>query len=405
MRGNVNQNERKATKLSKRWRQIKRNFYKLSEKDRLKILGVLGAAILVVILVIAVLISFGKGKNGSINSDVFSGSASFDPNADNEYDPNNLGLDPEEYKDTILSVTDDAGKTYLTDTLFIGDSNTEALYSYRLLTLQNTIGISSMGIQSATNNTCVYFSGYSDPTTIPKAVSMLKPRRVIINFGTNNADGSMSEETFVKQYKTLISAIEKQYPYCDIIVMAIHPVAKNRSYKNITMQTIDSYNIALAEMCKEDGYKFLNTSEVLKDKNGFLKTSFVREDGIHLNEAGCNAVLEYARTHSYITKDERPNTSNIPQRRPAPYVPPASSEEMSSSSIISSSVASSSFISSSESESSSSIPDVPSSSEASVVVPEPSSETPSTPVEESSAPIGEESNSGSGSGSSSEAGG
>lgn len=390
MRGNVNQRERKTANFSKRWKQIKKNFNKLSEKDRLKILGVFGVIILVFILIIAMLVNLAVGKGQDI-SEVLSGSISYDANADNEYDPNNLGLDPEEYMDTILSKTDDAGKSYLTDTLFIGDSNTEAIYSYRLLTLQNTIGISSMGIQSATNNTCVYFSGYSEPTTIPKAVSMLKPRRVIINFGTNNADGSMSEETFIKQYMTLINAIEKQYPYCDIIVMAIHPVAKNRpGYKNLTMQTIDKYNVALAEMCKENGYKFLNTSEVLKDTNGFLKTSYVREDGIHLNEAGCNAVLEYARTHSYITKDERPNTSNIPQRRPAPYIPPASSEETeSSSSIISSSIASSSI------SSSSSVPPISSSSDISVSVPDPSSEEPEIPSETPPVTPSEESGSGS----------
>jgi Lysophospholipase L1 and related esterases len=315
----------------KRLRQIQANFKKLSKKDQTQILGVLCVALAIVIVVIAILVNLGLGRNTNRISELpFSGSVN--SAADQEYDPNGLGLDPELFKDTILQETEDAGEEYLLDTLFIGDSNTAGIYVCKLLTLQNVIGIPSMGIQSATYTPCVYFYGYSEPVTIPAAVAMLKPRRVIINFGANNADGSVSPEAFVAQYLRLINAIEEAYPYCDIIVQSIPPLGRQRDYPNLTMQTIDGFNVALAEMCREEGYKFLNCSEILKGTNGFIKPEYISADGLHLNADGYAAILEYARTHTHITRDRRPNTSNIPQRRPAPYIPPSSSEEEISSS-------------------------------------------------------------------------
>ena len=325
-------------------------------------LSALCLVLAILVVVIAVLVNIGVGDNGKTLSDVFS--SSFNSNVDNEYDPNTLGLDPELYKDTILQTTDDGGEDYLTDTLFIGDSNTAGIQVCNLLPLQNVIGIPSMGIQSATSTPCVYFYGYSDPVTIPRAVALLKPRRVIINFGANNADGSMSNETFIAHYLKLIHAIEAEYPYCDIIVQSIPPLGRNRDYMNLNMQTIDGFNVALAEMCKEEGYKFLNCSEILKGANGFINVKYVTKDGLHLNADGYTAILQYARTHTYITRDRRPNVSNIPQRRPAPYIPPSSSEEESSSS--------SSFYESSDDSSSSLIissSNISSSSDSSVLPP------------------------------------
>ena len=63
------------------------------------------------------------------------------------------------------------------------------------------------------------------------------------------------------------------------------------------------------------------------------------EDGLHLNEQGAKALIDYVRTHTYETEDRRPDTNNIPTRaeytaNPSSAVEaPSSSEEVSSSAV------------------------------------------------------------------------
>lgn len=94
----------------------------------------------------------------------------------------------------------------------------------------------------------------------------MEPKRIIIGFGSNNLGGSSTDATkFIAQYREGLVAITKAWPYADIIVSAIPPLDQQRDNTNLTMTQVDAYNAALVTMCEEDGYKFLNTAEVLRD--------------------------------------------------------------------------------------------------------------------------------------------
>ena len=269
----------------------------------------------------------------------------------------------------------------LKETLFIGDSNTEGISAYGFLPLQYVLGSTGMPIQGVTKTRCIYFYGYDQPVTMATAVGMLKPRRVILSFGTNNAGGTTTKD-FIKNYETAIAAIEKSYPHCDIIVESILPVKKNRSYPDIKKEDIDEFNLALAKMCKDKGYMFLNSAEIFKGKDGYAKNKYFSNDGIHMNTDGYKALLEYVENHKYITKDSRPRRGQIPQRREAPVVSsepqqdnPVPIESRSVSPSSAESVASSSSVrSSSQAESQSSVV-ISSSESSSTEVPASSSET------------------------------
>ena len=60
------------------------------------------------------------------------------------------------------------------------------------------------------------------------------------------------------------------------------------------IDTINSWSLSLAE---ELGLGYLNTAEVLKDCNGFLRPEFDVGDGHHLNAAAYREMLSYIRTH------------------------------------------------------------------------------------------------------------
>lgn len=234
--------------------------------------------------------------------------------ADNIYDKDIYFENIKSYEAIILPYNADLDKNYMPDTLFIGDSNTAGLYSFGYLPLQNVLGKPSMAIQMVKTKEFVWFSGYDAPLNIIKSVSLLKPRRIIINFGTNNTVGT-SVKDFTAIYKSSLIEIKNAYPYSDIIVSAVLPVGKSRENMRIKMQTIDSFNLALAQICADDGYKFLNTAEVFKDSDtGFMKAKYVANDGVHLNNTGYAILLEYMADHKLMTVDRRPPRGFIPKR-------------------------------------------------------------------------------------------
>ena len=172
----------------------------------------------------------------------------------------------------VLAETPDAGRSYVDETLFIGDSNTARYMMYAdetgkaFTTLDNNIGVVSMGVGSITTLKCEQFVGYSQMYTIPEAVAMLKPKRILIGFGTNNLSGqSTNADSFIDTYLKGLKAIQEAWPYADIIVNAIPPLDQQRENQNLYMVQVDAYNAALAQMCEENGFKFLNSAEVLRD--------------------------------------------------------------------------------------------------------------------------------------------
>ena len=100
-----------------------------------------------------------------------------------------------------VAQTADAGRTYLDETLFIGDSNTARYLMYadetarRSQSLNNNIGVVSMGAGAITTLPCEKFKGRPKCTPFPEAVAMLKPKRIIICYGTNNLGGSSTDAT------------------------------------------------------------------------------------------------------------------------------------------------------------------------------------------------------------------
>ena len=250
---------------------------------------------------------------------IFGGEKPVENEIDNRYDKNREALDVEQLGNTILARTEDAGQEYVDSTMFIGDSNTVRSMAYGHTTWDNVVAAVSMGVQHITSLEMTYFEGYANPVTVPEAVKIIQPQRIIITYGTNNTVG-YSVDNFISMYKEGLDAIHEAYPYADIIINAIPPIDKERENLTVTMQTIDKFNKALSEMAQEEGYKFLNSSEALKDEDtGFAKKDYTIGDGIHLSKLGMDALFEYIRTHAYITEDTRPKPlKEVPERKETP---------------------------------------------------------------------------------------
>ena len=251
----------------------------------------------------------------------------------------------------LLTETADAGTDYLNDTLFLGDSNTVRLYNNGLISLQQFCAKEGIGTQVALNEGIVTFKRDSNHYTIPQAVAMMKPRRVVMTFGTN--DTGMEVPDFIAHYTTLIQAIQQSYPYTDIIVNTVPPVpADHSNYPHMDQAKIDDFNMALLDLCEQLGVRFLNSAEALKGSDGYGIADYYTSGDIHLKSAGLKAVLNYLRTHALQTEDRRPDTNNIPTRTMEYVSNPSSAVAAPSSEAVSSSESQAESASSSESSSS-----------------------------------------------------
>lgn len=233
---------------------------------------------------------------------------------ESNYDRDANTIDNTQYDGTILPAGEDAGEDYVRQTLFLGDSNTARMYRlFDYCGYENAIGSVGMAARSLANYACAGFDGVSGYVTMPQAVAMMQPRRVIITFGTNDLNPNYNTEIFITNYRTGIQSVQEAYPSVDIIVNAIPPLGRQHSGEYLTQSQIDEWNKALVTMCEENGWKFLNSAEALKDETtGFARSGYVEADGIHLTTAAFDAFFSYVRTHSYITEDDRPALQPVP---------------------------------------------------------------------------------------------
>ena len=314
------------------------------------------AVLVCVICVLAALLTAGittallkRGKTPAANEPAASEPQSVDPTKTDgdlagHYQINNASS-------ALLTETADAGSEYQDSTLFLGDSNTVRLYNNGLISLQQFCAKEGIGTQVALNEGIVTFKKDSNHYTIPQAVAMMKPRRVVMTFGTN--DTGMEVSDFIAHYTALIQAIQQSYPYTDIIVNTVPPVpADHSNYPHMDQAKIDDFNMALLDLCEQLGVRFLNSAEALKGSDGYGIADYYTSGDIHLKSAGLKAVLNYLRTHALQTEDRRPDTNNIPTRTMEYVSNPSSAVAAPSSEAVSSSESQAESASSSESSSS-----------------------------------------------------
>lgn len=208
------------------------------------------------------------------------------------------------YPDTVLSQTTDAGQDYIDKMIFLGDSTTNGLRAYSMLsggrqTLQVWTPYSgTLALFNVSFATIVY-PDTGEEITIKEAVSRKKPEYLVITLGVNGVS-MMKEDHFKSEYKGMLETIRAASPDTKIICQSIFPVA--RSYDllgSINNEKIRNANKWIVEVANEVGVKFIDTYSVLCDSEGWLPEDYHNGDGIHLNTTSFNIELNNLRTHAY----------------------------------------------------------------------------------------------------------
>lgn len=232
-----------------------------------------------------------------------------------DYDPNAYPVDT-----TLPAVLTESAEIsdYMAGTVLVGDQYAASLQSQGLITLDEFVGAPGMTISSLLSEPSVYFLNDANGYTVPQALNKMKPRRMVLCLGSNDMATATGADTFVAQYAAMVATLGQAYSYSDIIINAIPPVLKGSQGAGARQTLIDQCNQALAVMCQNNGYHFLNSAQALKDKNGFAQDSYFDNASGAYTATGGNALLLYIRQHPLASEDRRPDTTGIPQRAAQP---------------------------------------------------------------------------------------
>ncbi len=234
---------------------------------------------------------------------------SFDPIPDPTPSANSEYAQIDTSSPALLRGTGDMGQEYIDSIVFLGDSTTYGLKAYAVL----TDGKKTKQVWTPSNGTLTLsYQGFVDiwypddeaEISIRAAVEKKKPERMIITLGVNGIS-FMDKDYFISEYTDLVTSIQEISPKTQIILQSIFPIASNYEYqKDINNKKICEANTWILSVAESTGVKFLNTYTVLIGENDYMIDKYQNGDGLHLNEIGFGAVLDYIRTHGYPDTEE-----------------------------------------------------------------------------------------------------
>ncbi|MBQ2756164.1 MAG: hypothetical protein IJF27_05785, partial [Oscillospiraceae bacterium] len=175
--------------------------------------------------------------------------------------------------------------SYFDDAIFIGDSITEGIKAYNLMS--NTTVVSNVGISlfNVATRQCIN-TGDGTRITIPQAIKQHpNATKIYIMLGVNGLNGT-TVDNFKSLYGNFIDIVRTSHPNAEIYIVSMFPINEKKFYnsgypKGITNKQIDQFNFELMKLCTAKGVNFLYVAECIKEPNGELSAK-ATGDGMHI---------------------------------------------------------------------------------------------------------------------------
>ena len=187
--------------------------------------------------------------------------------------------------------------SYFDDAVFFGDSITEGISLYDLMS--NSTVIAFTGINPQTVFTRDVIATQNGKVTMVEALKSANPAKIYVMLGSNGIE-FIAKDTFIENYDKLLKALIEQHPNATIYVQSILPVTHSfeRNRPNLTNQKINEYNLEIAKIAKANRLTYLNVAECFKDEYGVLPESASPSDGMHFGSEYYQKWFEYLRKHA-----------------------------------------------------------------------------------------------------------
>lgn len=227
-----------------------------------------------------------------------------------------LSLDFDELVDKMFKETRDTYQyelaehesvdvSWFDNSLFIGDSLTLAMSLYSVGFPETTAfcAYKSITPKQFVDNIVVNNEDGSQ-TAVFDEICTHDPDNIFILLGTN-VMATGTDVSLVAAYEMLVQKLQEQFPDADIYIQGLPPVTKTVSAERVTLTVnrIRKVNVQLAQMADENGCYYIDLNHALASEDGYLSTYIAQEDGIHLNQRGCEKWFEYLKTHVLVEEE------------------------------------------------------------------------------------------------------
>ncbi|WP_312695170.1 GDSL-type esterase/lipase family protein [Caproiciproducens sp.] len=204
----------------------------------------------------------------------------------------------------------DAG--YLDDAVFIGDSVSLKLKNYVTAKRKTEAGFfgkaqflaaGSMGSGNALKllgSSSIHPSYNGKKALLEDNVAAMGAKKVYIMLGANDLalygiDGSADN-----MFK-LLAKIKAKSPNIKIFVQSATPIIKEQQMTNLNNPNLAAYDAKLSELCKKNGFYYIDVASVMRDSEGNLKPDYCSDPndlGIHFTDKACQVWIDYILTHT-----------------------------------------------------------------------------------------------------------
>lgn len=183
--------------------------------------------------------------------------------------------------------------------VFIGDSVMQGVDNYGVFPDAQFLTKIGLNIYSLLHDKNFMLS--SGEVTAMDALREMKAETVFIMIGSNEIEW-MAQEDILRYDRELIKQLRAYKKDIQIFFMSVPPIRHQYevSVPDVTQKKIDAFNVELEKLCEEEQVPFINISEKLKGKDGYLKKKYSETDGMHWRELGCKAFCKYIKEYLHI---------------------------------------------------------------------------------------------------------
>lgn len=118
-----------------------------------------------------------------------------------------------------------------------------------------------------------------------KLIGKFNPDIIFIYEGDNDIASGKKPSEILKDAKTLLSKIRKDFKNVPVVFISVKPSIKRWELNRKYIAT----NKKLAKLCKkENNVWYIDVWDIMLDENGKLQTDIFIQDGLHMNSKGYN---------------------------------------------------------------------------------------------------------------------
>ncbi len=171
-----------------------------------------------------------------------------------------------------------SNKLYFEDSVFMGDSITEGLDFYNIVSKSSVLARKGVTLVQAQDSINI--------------ISNINPQKVFILYGMNDLKSLENSNDFKDNYIKLIQAIKQNIPSAEIYLQSITPVQATvqQSDPSFSQERLDDFVGKIVDVAREENVHYIDIRPIVKDRGDLYEP-----DGIHFTIAFYGLWLDYLR--------------------------------------------------------------------------------------------------------------